>query len=44
VFHTEAIGHADGDADTNKPILSGQARLDVTLKGSEKNYYTLSDP
>jgi hypothetical protein len=32
VFHTEVMGHADGDVFTNKVILSGQARLGVSLK------------
>ena len=42
VCHTEAMGHADCDAVTKKLILSGQARLGVSLKRSENNYYTPS--
>jgi len=33
VCHDEAMGQADGDALTNKLIISGHDRLGVSLKG-----------
>jgi hypothetical protein len=40
--HTEAMGHANVDAVTNKLVISGHARPGVSIKASENNYYNLS--
>jgi len=42
VGHSETMGHTDGNAGSIKLILFGQARLGVSLEGSENTYCTLS--